>query len=66
MTPPAHRRSLQRPITLADVLDRVLTKGAVIVGEVVISVANVDLVYLGLNVVVASVETIDASIRSNA
>lgn len=46
------------PVSLADVLDRVLAKGAVVVGEVVISLAGVDLVYLGLNVVLASVDTV--------
>jgi hypothetical protein len=45
-------------ISLCEALDRVLNKGAVIVGEVTISVANVDLIYLGLQVVLASVETI--------
>jgi hypothetical protein len=39
------------------VLDRVLNKGAVVAGEVVISVAGIDLLYLGLNVVLTSVET---------
>jgi len=53
----------ERPISLAEVLDRVLTKGAVVVGEVVISVAGVDLVYLGLNLVLASVETVSADHR---
>ena len=52
------RRSLQRPVSLAEVLDRVLAKGTVVVGEVVISVAGVDLVYLGVNVVLSSVETV--------
>lgn len=47
-----------KPVSLAEVLDRVLTKGAVVVGEIVISLADIDPVYLGLNVVVASVETV--------
>jgi len=47
----------ERPVSLAEVLDRVLTKGAVVAGEVVISVAGIDLVYLGVNVVLTSVET---------
>jgi hypothetical protein len=47
----------QKPVSLAEVLDRVLNKGAVVAGEIVISVAGVDLVYLGLNVVLTSVET---------
>ena len=38
-------------------LDRVLNKGAVVAGEVVISVAGIDLIYLALNVVVTSVGT---------
>lgn len=46
-----------RDISLCEVLDRVLNKGAVIVGDVTISVANVDLVYLGLQLILSSVET---------
>jgi len=44
-------------ISLCEVLDRVLNKGAVIVGDVMISVADIDLVYLGLQVILTSVET---------
>lgn len=44
-------------ISLCEALDRVLNKGAVVVGEVTISVANVDLVYLGLQVMLTSIET---------
>jgi hypothetical protein len=44
-------------ISLCETLDRVLNKGVVITGEVVISVADVDLVWLGLQLVLASVET---------
>jgi hypothetical protein len=43
-------------ISLCEALDRVLNKGAVVVGEVIISVANVDLVYLGLQVVLKSID----------
>jgi hypothetical protein len=50
-------RGFERPVSLAEVLDRVLTKGAVVTGEVVISVAGIDLVYLALNVVLTSVDT---------
>jgi len=42
-------------ISLCEALDRVLNKGAVIVGEVTISVANVDLIYLGLQLVLTSI-----------
>jgi len=44
-------------VSLCEVLDRVLNKGAVLVGEVVISVAKIDLVYLGLQVILCSVDT---------
>jgi len=44
-------------IALCDVLDRVLHKGAVIHGDVTISVADVDLLYLGLRLIVTSIET---------
>ncbi|MEI8242252.1 MAG: gas vesicle protein [bacterium] len=44
-------------VSLCEVLDRVLNKGAVVIGEVMISVADVDLIYLSLQVVISSVET---------
>ena len=44
-------------VSLCEALDRVLNTGVVVVGEVVISVADVDLIYLGLQVMLASVET---------
>lgn len=62
MTPPP-RPDIDRTVTLADVIDRVLTKGTVVVGEIVISVGGVELVYIGLNLVASSVETVDACVR---
>ena len=47
----------QRRVSLCETLDRVLNKGAVIAGDIVISVADVELLYVGLNLVVTSVET---------
>jgi len=44
-------------ISLLDILDHVLNAGVVIQGSLVISVAGVDLIYLGLSVVLTSVET---------
>ena len=44
-------------VTLCELLDRVLNKGAVITGEVTISVANVQLLYLGLQAILTSIET---------
>lgn len=49
----------QERITLLEVLDRALEKGVVISGDIVISVADVDLVYLGLKVLLSSVETME-------
>lgn len=47
--------------TLTDAIDRLLNRGAVVAGDVVISVANVDLVYLNLRVLLTSVETLQES-----
>ncbi len=44
-------------ISLLDILDHVLNAGVVIHGSLVISLGGVDLVYLGLNVILTSVET---------
>ncbi|MEM7623983.1 MAG: gas vesicle protein [Planctomycetota bacterium] len=44
-------------ITLADTLDRVLTRGIVAKAEVTICVAEIPLVYVGLQALVSSVET---------
>lgn len=43
-------------VTLLDLLDRVIDHGVVLAGDVTISVADVDLVYLGLRVLLAPVE----------
>ena len=49
----------QERVTLLEILDRALTKGVVISGDIVISLADVDLVYLGLKVLLSSVETME-------
>ena len=49
--------SPEEHISLCETLDRVLNKGVVVLGEVVISVADIDLIYLGLQLVLTSVET---------
>lgn len=46
-------------LSLLETLDHALNRGLVIAGEITISVANVDLVFVGLNVLLSSVETID-------
>jgi len=44
-------------LSLLDIIDHVLNAGVVIQGSIVISIGGVDLIYLGLNVVLTSVET---------
>ncbi|MBI5416418.1 gas vesicle protein [Candidatus Poribacteria bacterium] len=46
-------------INLVEILDRVLNKGVVLSGDIVISVADVDLVFIGLRVLLSSVETME-------
>jgi gas vesicle structural protein len=50
-------------LSLCETLDRILNKGAVISGELTIAVANVDLLYLSLQVMLASVETAKREMR---
>jgi len=42
-------------VTLVDALDKVLEKGAVINGDIVIRIADVDLVFLGLRLILTSI-----------
>ncbi len=44
-------------ISLCETLDRVLNKGAVVVGDITISVADVDLLYIQLQLILTSIET---------
>ncbi len=46
-------------VTLHEILDRVLNKGVVLAGDLVISVADIDLVYVGVRVLLSSVETLE-------
>ncbi len=43
--------------SLLDILDHVLNAGVIIRGSIIISLAGVDLVYVGLDVILTSVET---------
>ena len=45
-----------REVALLELLDRVVDNGVVIAGDITISVADVDLIYLGLRVMLTSVE----------
>ena len=46
-------------VTLLDLVDRVLNRGVVIAGDITLSVADVDLVYVGLRVLLSSVATLE-------
>jgi len=50
-------------LSLLETLDHVLNRGMVIAGEITISVANIDLIFLGLNVLLSSIETANEVIR---
>lgn len=50
---------LARQVTLLDLVDRIIDKGAVIRGQVVLAVADVDLVKLDLSLLLAAVETLE-------
>ena len=56
---PAHHDDLRHRITLVELVDRVLTKGVVLTGDITLAVANVDLVYVGLRLLVASAATLE-------
>jgi len=47
----------EEEVSLLEIIDHVLNSGVIIHGSLVISLAGVDLVYVGLNVVLTSVET---------
>lgn len=49
-------------LSVLEALDHLLDRGVIIAGEAIISIGDVDLLYLGLNVVLANV---DAIIRSS-
>ena len=49
--------SAERDVALVDLVDRLLGGGVVIAGDITLSVADVDLVYVGLRALVSSVAT---------
>ena len=48
-----------RHFTILELLDRLLDKGVVVKGEVLLSVADIDLVYLNLGLLLSSVKTVE-------
>jgi len=54
-----------KEITVLEILDRALNKGIVITGDIIISVADIDLVYVGLKALICSVETMEQNVMKN-
>lgn len=52
---------MDNDVTLLELLDRVLDKGVVLAGDLVISVADIDLLYLGLRALLCSVDMLPES-----
>ncbi|NQU86938.1 MAG: gas vesicle protein [Mariniphaga sp.] len=48
-----------KEVTILELLNRVLNSGVIITGDIVISVADIDLVYLGVKLMLTSVETME-------
>lgn len=53
----------EQELSLLETLDHVLNRGLVIAGEITISVADIDLIFVGLNVMLSSVETAQRVLR---
>ena len=48
----------EQDLSLLEALDHLLDRGVVVAGEAVISIGDVDLLYLGINIVLANVDAI--------
>jgi len=53
-------------LSILETLDHLLDRGVVVAGEAVVSIGDVDLLYLGLNVVLANVDAIIRTSRPKA
>jgi Gas vesicle protein len=49
----------EREVALVDLVDRLLAGGVVLGGDITLSIADVDLVYVGLRALITSVATAD-------
>jgi len=58
------KQTLQnKHFTILELLDRLLDKGVMVKGEVLLSVADIDLVYLNLGLLLSSVKTVEEKSR---
>lgn len=53
-------------LSFLEMLDHALNHGLVITGEITIAVADIDLIFVGLNLLVGSVETINQVLGARA
>jgi hypothetical protein len=58
--------SIADEVTLVELVDRVLNKGVVLTGDLTLAVADVDLVYVSLRVLLASAGTLERLDREAA
>ena len=58
MTPEELETFAESELSLLETLDHVLNLGLVVAGEITISVANIELIFIGLNLLVGSTETV--------
>jgi gas vesicle structural protein len=56
---PDARLPLDERVRLVELVDRVLDRGVVLRGDVIISVAGIELVYLELRLLLVAMETLD-------
>jgi hypothetical protein len=55
------RSGRERDVALVDLLDRLMAGGVVLGGDIMLSIADVDLVYVGLRAIVSSVAAADGT-----
>jgi hypothetical protein len=48
-----------REVTLLDLVDRAVDHGVILAGDITIAVADIDLIYMALQVLLASVERVE-------
>lgn len=58
-----HKFEMKKDVILAEVLDRLLDKGIVIQGTLLIGIADIELIYINLQAVITSVEKIKKSVQ---
>jgi hypothetical protein len=60
-----HQAVENHHVTLLELLDRIVDKGVMVKGEILLSVAEVDLIYLNLGLLLSSVKTVVHAARAD-